>query len=70
MTISFSNVATRQEVMASRPPAELIVQGMQQQYGDDLLMINLGQLNLQSEANDIVITLSVSTPFCPKCIQG
>jgi hypothetical protein len=52
----FRDVAIRQDVMASLPPAALIVQGMQQQYGYDLLVTNLGQLNLQSDANDINIT--------------
>jgi NRPS condensation-like uncharacterized protein len=52
----FNGVATRHEVIASQPPAELIVQGMQQQYGYDLLVTNLGHLHLQSGANPINIT--------------
>lgn len=52
----FGEVAVRHEVMSSLPPAELVVQGMQQQYGYDLLVTNLGQLNLQSTPNGINIT--------------
>ncbi|MFM7600429.1 MAG: condensation domain-containing protein [Pseudanabaena sp.] len=62
----FGNFAPRQAVMTTCPDAQIVVQGMQQQYGYDLLVTNLGKLTFGQQFGG----LKVKELYAPAVMAG
>jgi hypothetical protein len=51
----FGEFSPRQDVMSSCPDAQMVAQGMQMQYGYDLLVTNLGRLEIEQQFGSLRI---------------
>ncbi|CAN1209536.1 condensation domain-containing protein [Tumidithrix helvetica PCC 7403] len=62
----FEVIPPRQAAIATLPSAQVMVQGMQQQYGYDLLVTNLGRLNLEQQFG----SLQIESLYGPAVMAG
>lgn len=62
----FEGFLPRQEIMATCPEAQVVAQGMQQQYGYDLLVTNLGRVEIEQQFG----SLRISELYGPAVMAG
>jgi hypothetical protein len=62
----FEGFSPRQTIMETCPEAQMVVQGMQQQYGYDLLVTNLGRVEIEQQLG----TLQIAALYGPAVMAG